>query len=179
MHAGIAGGADVILIPEIPYSIDAVAAQVKNRDDAGRPFTIIAVTEGAVEKGGSAVVGKVVEDSPDSIRFGGVAAKIANQLESLVRHEVRHCVLGHLQRSGDTSPADRLLSARYGVKAAEMIRDGHFGNMACLANGEMSYVSLEKVIGDAKVSTGGAKNVDPNGELVRVAKAMGITFADA
>ncbi|MCL2577497.1 MAG: ATP-dependent 6-phosphofructokinase [Defluviitaleaceae bacterium] len=181
LHAGIAGSADVVLIPEIPYSIDGIVKKINERGANGRPFSIVAVTEGAVEKDGSAVIGKVVEDSPDSIRFGGVAAQIANKLEPLVEHEVRHCVLGHIQRGGDTSPADRILSARYGVKAAEMIRDGAFGNMVCLRNGNMEYIKLEDVLGSGSIgetSAGGAKTVDPNGELVRVAKAMGISFAD-
>jgi len=181
LHAGIAGSADVILIPEIPYSMEAVAKKVKARAAAGDPFTIVAVTEGAIEKGGQAIVGKIVEDSADSIRHGGVAAYIANKLESLCDNEVRHCVLGHIQRGGDTSPADRLLSARYGVKAAELVRDGKFGNMVALQNGEMTAVPLNVVLGDGEMgetSRGGAKTVDPNGELVKVAKAVGISFAD-
>ncbi|MCL2665593.1 MAG: ATP-dependent 6-phosphofructokinase, partial [Defluviitaleaceae bacterium] len=114
LHAGIAGSADVVLIPEIPYTIDGIVKKIKERDKRGKPFSIVVVTEGAVEKGGSAVVGKVVEGSPDPIRFGGIAAKIAHDLEPLVDHEIRFCSLGHIQRGGDTSPADRLLSLRYG-----------------------------------------------------------------
>ncbi|MCL2665536.1 MAG: 6-phosphofructokinase, partial [Defluviitaleaceae bacterium] len=82
----------------------------------------------------------------------------------------------HIQRGGDTSPADRLLSLRYGVAAADMINKGLFGNMVCLKNGKMSHVSLEEVIGSAKVSK--SKTVDPDGELVQVAKSLGISFAD-
>ena len=179
LHAGIAGSADVILIPEIPYTVSGIVDKINERQSRGKPFTIVVVTEGAVEKGGSAVVGKVVADSPDAVRFGGVAAKIANDLEAVISNEVRHCTLGHIQRGGDTSAADRLLSARYGVRAAEMIVEGAFGNMVALRNGNMEYVSLEDVIGDVSVSTGGSKVVDPNGELVRVAKSLGISFADA
>ncbi|MCL2499210.1 MAG: ATP-dependent 6-phosphofructokinase [Defluviitaleaceae bacterium] len=183
LHAGIAGSADVILIPEIPYNIDGIVAKINERKAHGKQFTIICVTEGAVEKGGSASIGKIVEDSPDAVRFGGVAAKIAHQLESRIDNEVRHCTLGHIQRGGDTSPADRILSARYGVKAAELIKEEKFGNMVCLKNGEMNYVSLEDVVGGAKVTgetaKGGDKMVDPDGEMVRVAKMMGISFADA
>jgi len=181
LHAGIAGSADVILIPEIPYSMEGIVAKIKERGAAGKPFSIIAVCEGAAEKGGSAVVGKVVADSPDSIRFGGVAAYIANRLEALVEHEVRHCTLGHIQRGGDTSPADRILSARYGVKAAELIRDGKFGHMVALQNGEMTQVTFDEVLGSGEIgetSKGGAKVVNPNGEMVKVAKALGISFAD-
>ena len=182
LHAGIAGSADVILIPEIPYTLQGIAKKVEERKKLGKPFTIVAVTEGAIEKDGTASIGKIVEDSPDSIRFGGVAAKIANQLEALVENEVRHCVLGHIQRGGDTSPADRVLSARYGVKAAEMIAAEQFGNMVRLKDNTMGFVKLEEVVGGGtmgETSAGGAKTVDPNGEMVRVAKAMGISFADA
>jgi 6-phosphofructokinase 1 len=181
LHAGIAGSADVILIPEIPYTVQGIVDKINERDAAGRPFTIVAVTEGAIEKDGTASIGKVVEDSPDAIRFGGVAAKIANQLESLVRFEVRSCVLGHIQRGGDTSPADRILSARYGFKAAEVIRDGIFGQMVRVKDGKMGYVPLEKVVGSGEMgetSEGGANTVDTDHELIHVARGMGITFAD-
>jgi len=181
LHAGIAGSADVILIPEIPYTMEGIVKKIKSRDAEGKPFTIVAVTEGAIEKGGSAVIGKVVADSPDAIRFSGVAAYIANKIETLVDNEARHCVLGHIQRGGDTSPADRILSARYGVKAAELIRDGNFGKMVALQNGQMTQVTFDEVLGSGEIgetSKGGAKVVDPNGELVKVAKAMGISFAD-
>jgi 6-phosphofructokinase 1 len=185
LHAGIAGSADVILIPEIPYAVDGIVAKINERKTHGKPFTIICVTEGAVERGGSVSIGKIVADSADSVRFGGIAAKIAHQLENhpAITNEVRHCTLGHIQRGGDTSPADRILSARYGVKAAELIKEGKFGNMVSLQGGLMGYVSLEDVVGGAKITgetaKGGDKLVDPNGELVKVAKLMGISFADA
>ncbi|MDR1541476.1 MAG: ATP-dependent 6-phosphofructokinase [Clostridiales bacterium] len=172
LQSGIAGSADVILIPEIPYDLKKVVEKIKERDSREKFFTIIVVTEGAREKGGSAIVGKVVEDSPDPIRFGGIAAKIAIDLEKHVSHEVRSCALGHIQRGGDTSAFDRVLSVRYGVAAYELIAEGKFGNMVCLKDGKMNYVSLEDVIG------GGSKLVDPNGELVRVAKNLGIVFGD-
>jgi len=179
LHSGIAGSADVILIPEIPYSMAGIVEKINERNKRGKPFSIVVVTEGAKEKGGSAIVSKVVDDSPDPTRFGGVAEYIANCLEKLVDNEVRHCVLGHIQRGGDTSAADRLLSARYGVRTAELIKESKFGNMVALVNGNMEYVHLDEVIGDAKVSTSGDKLVDPNGELVKVAKSLGISFADA
>ena len=176
LASGIAGSADVILIPEIPYSLDRVVAKIDERDASGRPFTIIIVCEGAVEKGGSAVVGKVVKDSPDPIRFGGIAAQIARQLEPMIKHEVRYCALGHIQRGGETSAADRVLSVRYGVAAADLIAQEKFGNMVCIRNGQMSYESLETVIGSGKY--GAAKTVDPEGELVYVARSLGISFGD-
>ena len=181
LHAGIAGSADVILIPEIPYSLDKVVEKVNRRKLRGKRFTIIVVTEGAAEQGGEAVVGRIVEDSPDAIRFGGIAAKLANDLEKHIENEVRHCTLGHIQRGGDTSPADRLLSIRYGVKAGEMIKEGQFGNMVCLRNGNMEFESLEVVLGSSATGStamGLSKRVDPNHETVQVARSLGISFGD-
>ena len=181
LHSGIAGSADVILIPEIPYTLQGIVDKVNERKRRGKVFTIIVATEGAVEKNVGAVIGKVVEDSPDSVRFGGVAAKIANQLEKLIDQEVRHCSFGHIQRGGDTSPYDRLLSARYGVHAAQLILEEKFGSMVSIRGNEMNHISLEDVVGRGNMgetSVGGANTVDPNGELVRVAKSMGISFAD-
>ncbi len=172
LHAGIAGSADVILIPEIPYNVDSIVKRVKERDEHGQPFTIIVVAEGATEKGGEVVVNKIVEDSPDPIRLGGIANKLANDLEKVIKnHEVRSVVLGHVQRGGDTTPYDRILSTRYGAEAADMIAEGKFGNMVCIRDGHMSSVSLEEVIGSNK-------SVDPKGELVRIAKNIGISFGD-
>lgn len=171
LQAGIAGSADIILIPEIPYTLDKIVEKINERDAAGKNFSIIVVTEGAKEKGGSAVIGKVVADSPDPIRFGGIGAKIAHDLEPLINHEIRSVALGHIQRGGETSPADRVLSVRYAYAAANLIADGKFGNMVCLKNGEMSFASLEEVIGKSKF-------VDPNGELVNAARALGIAFGD-
>jgi len=169
LQSGIAGSADVILLPEMPYTLDKVIKKINERNASGKPFSIVVVTEGASELGGQVVVGKIVEDSPDPIRHGGIGAKIANDLEGKVVNEVRSCALGHIQRGGETSAYDRVLSVRYAVKAAELIRDGLFGNMVCLSDGQMSQVSLENVIGMNKY-------VSPNHELVNVAKSLGISF---
>ncbi|MDR1912857.1 MAG: ATP-dependent 6-phosphofructokinase [Clostridiales bacterium] len=172
LQSGIAGSADVILIPEIPYSIDKVVEKIEERDARGRFFTIIVVTEGAKPIHGEASVGKFVADSPDPIRFGGIAAKIATELEGRVNHEIRSCALGHIQRGGDTSAFDRILSIRYGVEAARLIKERQFGNMVTLRGNQMCNDSLENVIG-AK-----SKQVDPNGELVKAARLIGISFGD-
>ena len=171
LNAGIAGSADVILIPEIPYDINSIVEKINERDDMGRPFTIIIVSESAMPKDGEAVIGKIVEDSPDPIRFGGIGQKLALDLEPLVKHEVRSVALGHIQRGGEPSPADRVLSVRYGVAAANLIAEEKYGNMVCVKDGKMSYVSLEEVIGFNK-------QVDPNGELMQVARSLGISFGD-
>lgn len=172
LHSGMAGSADVILIPEIPYSLDKIVAKIKNRDERGKPFSVIAVAEGATQIGGGLVVNKVVADSPDPIRLGGIANKLAADLEKVFsNHEVRSVTLGHTQRGGDTCPYDRVLSIRYGVEAANLISKGEFGYMVCIKDGLISKVKLEEVIG-------ANKQVDPDGELVRAAKSIGICFGD-
>lgn len=178
LSAGIAGSADVILIPEIPYEIPNIIKKIHDRSSRGKQFTIIVITEGAKEKGGSAVIGKIVEDSPDPVRFSGISAKLSSDLEDamkndpeLAEREIRSVVLGHVQRGGEPSAFDRVLSCRYGVKAAQMIHDGLFGNMAALKNGVMTHVSLEEVIGQNKY-------VQPSDELVDVARSLGISFGD-
>lgn len=172
LEAGIAGSADVILLPEMPYDINKIVDKIRQREAEGRVFSIIVVAEGARSKDGEVVVSKIVEDSPDPIRLGGIANKLAYDLEKLIKdHEIRSTVLGHIQRGGNTSTYDRILSTRYGVAAAELINAGKFGNMVCLKGDTISCETLENVIGNNK-------NVDPEGELVKVAKSIGISFAE-
>jgi phosphofructokinase-like protein len=172
LEAGIAGSADVILLPEIAYDINKVIEKIEQRKEEGKVFSIIVVAEGAKAKDGDVVVSKIVEDSPDPIRLGGIAYKLAYELERLIKgNEIRSIVLGHTQRGGNTSTFDRILSTRYGVGAAELIHEGKFGNMVCLKGDKISYESLENVIGHNKY-------VDPNGELVNVARKIGISFGD-
>ncbi|WP_294359885.1 6-phosphofructokinase [uncultured Clostridium sp.] len=171
LEAGIAGSADVILIPEIPYNIEKIAEKVRAREEEGKKFTIIVVAEGAKPKDGDVVIAKIVEDSPDPIRLGGIGNKLAEDLERIVDHEVRATVLGHIQRGGNTCTYDRILSTRYGVAAADLINKEKFGSMVTLKGNNTSYESLENVIGETK-------NVDPDGELVRTARSIGICFGD-
>lgn len=172
LESGIAGSADVILIPEIPYDLDKIVEKIRDRKKQGKVFSIIVVAEGAKSKNGEVVISKIVEDSPDPIRLGGIANKLAYDLERLIKdHEIRSTVLGHVQRGGTTSTYDRVLSTKYGVAAVDLIHEGKFGNMVCLKGNELSYDSLENVIGRTK-------NVDPDGELVRVARSIGISFGD-
>lgn len=172
LESGIAGSADVILLPEIPYDINRIVEKVEERKNQGKLFTIIVVAEGAKPKDGEVMVAKIVEDSPDPIRLGGIGNKLAEDLEKLIKErEVRCTVLGHVQRGGNTCTFDRILSTRYGVAAVELIKEEKFGNMVCLKGNEITYDSLENVIGNNK-------KVDPNGELVTIAKKIGISFAD-
>lgn len=172
LESGIAGSADVILIPEIPFSIDKILKKIESRQKRGKLFSIIVVAEGATFKGQKAVVSKIVKDSPDPIRLGGIGNLLALKLEEQTGEiEVRNTVLGHLQRGGPPVTYDRILSTRYGVKAIELLIDERYGNMVALEGSKMGYVHLENVIGRNKV-------VDTNSELVRVARAVGISFGD-
>ena len=171
LSSGIAGGADAILIPEIEYDINKVADQIKTNRERGKNFAIVVVAEGAKPKGGDVFVSKVIENSPDPIRLGGIGTRVAEQLEELVGLEARATILGHVQRGGTPTANDRILSTRYGSYAVELLMEGKFGNMVTLKGNDMSYESLENVIGKNKA-------VEPDGELVKVSKAMGISFGD-
>jgi ATP-dependent phosphofructokinase / diphosphate-dependent phosphofructokinase len=172
LESGIAGSADVILLPEIPYDINKVVEKIYDRKKKGKVFSIIVVAEGAKSVDGDVVISKIVEDSPDPVRLGGIANKLALDLERIIKdHEIRSTVLGHIQRGGTTSTYDRVLSTKYGVAAVDLIHENKFGNMVCLKGNELSYDSLENVIGRTK-------NVDPKGELVTVARSIGISFGD-
>ena len=169
LSMGIGGAADAILIPEIEYDINKVADKIKESQKNGKNYAIVVVAEGAKPKDGEIVISKVREDSPDPIRLGGIANVVADQLEALVGNEARATILGHVQRGGTPTANDRILSTRYGSYAVELLMEGKFGNMVILDGNAMSYESLENVIGSNKA-------VDPNGELVRIAEATGVSF---
>ncbi len=171
LNAGISGGADAILIPEIPYDINKVAETLKERVKNGKNFSVVVVAEGAKPKDGEVFVSKVIEGSPDPIRLGGIGNKVAEDLEKLVGLEARSTILGHIQRGGSPTSHDRILSTRYGAAAVELLMQGKYGVMVTLDGDEMSYASLEDVIGQNKA-------VDPEGELVTIAKGIGISFGD-
>lgn len=173
LYGGLAGSADIILIPEIPYHLDAIVQKIRERDSRGKNFSIVVVAEGAAEQGGSPSIGQIVADSADPIRLGGIAERLSRQLEQIIgdEHEIRPVVLGHTQRGGDTSPFDRILSIRYGAAAANLIHDGIFGEMVCLKDGHISHVPLEQVVDNNKP-------VDPASELVQVARSLGVAFGD-
>ncbi|MFZ5988663.1 MAG: 6-phosphofructokinase [Bacillota bacterium] len=171
LESGIAGGADVILIPEIPYDINKVAQKIMERKNKGKSFSIVVAAEGAKSIGGNVVVSKVVKDSPDPVRLGGIGNKIAEEIEKLTGIETRVTVLGHLQRGGSPIPFDRVLSTRYGVAAVELINEGKFGRMVSLNGNTITSVPLEDAVGRLKT-------VDADGELVRIAKSIGVGFGD-
>lgn len=171
IESGIAGGADVILIPEIPYDINRVCEKIEERQKRGKNFSIVVAAEGAKPVDGEMVVDKVLEDSPEEIRLGGIGNKLADDIEEKIGIETRVTVLGHLQRGGRPSPADRILSTRYGVEAVELINRGEYGVMVCLQGSKISTVTIEEAVGKLK-------KVPPDGEHVRIAKSIGVAFGD-
>lgn len=171
LESGIAGGADVILIPEIPFDINRINDKILERKKAGKPFSIVVVAEGARLKGRDVVVSKVVEGSPDPVRLGGIGMMIGDMIEKGTCIETRVTVLGHLQRGGTPSAYDRILSTRYGVAAVELACEGKFGMMVSLHGDRITSVSLEEAVGELKT-------VPPDGEVVRIAKSVGVSFGD-
>jgi len=181
-EGGLSGSADVILIPEIPYDLKKVAEKIKERDARGKHFSVVVVSEGAKPVGGESYVREYIEDSPDSVRLGGIGDIITRQLQELVpKHEVRYTNLAYLQRGGMTSQFDRSLGIKYGVAAVDLLMNGAKDEMVVFKNFGMSSVPLEEVVGSGEVgetSHGGNKQVDPNGILVKSCKAIGIGFGD-
>jgi ATP-dependent phosphofructokinase / diphosphate-dependent phosphofructokinase len=171
LASGIAGGADVILIPEIAYDISRVSDKILERKHAGKNFSIVVAAEGAKSVEGELVISKVVKDSPDPIRLGGIGNRIADDIEKLTGIETRVTVLGHLQRGGRPDPFDRILSTRYGVKAIELIDEGKFGMMVSLHGDSITAVSLEEAVGKLKT-------VPAEGELVKIAGSIGVSFGN-
>lgn len=171
LEAGVAGGADVILIPEIPYRIENVAQTIAKREATGKKFSIIVVAEGAREEGGDLVVQRLVPESHDPIRLGGIGNKLAEDIERLTGRETRVTVLGHLQRGGSPTAFDRILSTRYGVAAVDTIAAGNFGSMVSLRTPFVTTITLQEAIGELK-------KVPVDHDLVQAAKAVGISFGD-
>ncbi|WP_347490989.1 6-phosphofructokinase [Desulfoscipio sp. XC116] len=171
LASGLAGGADVILIPEIPYNTDIVVEKINARSKEKKKFSIIVVAEGAKPMGGEMVVSKHIEGSFDPIRLGGIGNVIAQAVESATGKESRVTVLGHLQRGGSPTAYDRILATRYGTGAVNLTAEGKFGRMVCLKGQHIDSVPLEQAVGELH-------KVPVDGELVRVARQMGICLGD-
>jgi 6-phosphofructokinase 1 len=170
LHAGIAGGADAVLIPEIPFDLSQVCARIRERDQWGAKFSIVVVAEGAHVVGGERVaVEKAHEGRPE--RLGGIGAWVAGELAVRTGKETRTVVLGHLQRGGSPTSVDRLLATRYGGKAVELLRAGQFGTMVACEPPDIVTRQLRDVVGKLKT-------VPLDSDLVRTARALGMTFGD-
>lgn len=166
LAAGIAGGADVILLPEMAYDLELICEQVLSRSHFGRRFSIIAVSEGAKPRGGEVVVSRVVADSHEAIRLGGIAIKLGNDIEDRTGLETRATVLGHLQRGGPPTANDRLLATRFGVAAADLIARGDLNRMVALRGSEIVSVPIEEV-------GGRTRTVPLDSPLLDVAESVG------
>ena len=169
--SGIAGGADVILVPEIPYELDPIIAKIEAREAAGANFTIIVVAEGAKPRGGELAVIEAQPRPGQHVRLGGAGERLARALEGRVEHEVRVTVLGHLQRGGSPSPYDRVLGTRMGVHAADLCARGAFGRLVVLSGTTVRSVPLADV-------HDGPRLVDPAGQLCATARAVGVVLGE-
>ncbi len=172
LHSGIAGGADVILIPEIPFTVESVCRAVRARYRSGRNFCVIVAAEGAVERDGTRLTQAPAGMGGQPARLGGVAEDLALRIEELTGRPCRSLVLGHLQRGGSPTPFDRLLATRFGAAAVRFIQEGRFGRMVALDGQDIVAVPLSRV-------RGRLKRVPPGGDTVQAARALGISFGDA
>ena len=163
--AGIAGGADVILVPEIPYDIERVAAKIRARSEAGTPFSIVVVGEGAFPQGGE--ISTVERKLGRAPRLGGAGERLHALLADRVDHDIRVTVLGHLQRGGTPSAFDRLLGTRFGVRAAQLCAEGRTGRLVVLRGTTLRSVPLAEACANPKL-------VPADGELATAARAVGI-----
>ena len=171
LHAGVAGGADCILIPEIPFERERIFAAIEKRRQAGQKSSLVIVAEGAKELGGELTIARLVEDSFEKIRLGGIGNKVAEMIETALQIESRCTVLGYLQRGGTPTPYDRVLATRYGVAAFEAYQNGEMNVLVALKADEIITVPIVSVADKPRF-------VDVQGELVRFARKLGVCLGD-
>jgi phosphofructokinase-like protein len=170
LYAGVSGGADVILIPEIPFTYDSIRAKIEEREKHGKKFTLVVVAEGAKEKDG-AFVTSGTQSKVGEARLGGISAVVAAEIEKRTGKETRNCVLGHLQRGGSPTTFDRALCSMFGATAVELVAAGDFGKMVAFQDQQVGAVPLS-------VAVGKLKTVKLEGNLIRTARALGISLGD-
>ncbi|MGE5610796.1 MAG: 6-phosphofructokinase [Bacillota bacterium] len=171
LHSGVASGADVILLPEIPYELEKINEVLEYRSRTGKRFSIVCVSEGAKPKGGEVVIQRRVETSPDPIRLGGIANKLAADIENATGLESRATILGHIQRGGTPTPADRILATLFGHHALDLVMEGAVGQLVVWKDGKLNQVAIETVAGKQR-------KVPANDPLVHTARAVGTSFGD-
>lgn len=173
LEAGVASGSDVILIPEIPFEIEQVCHAVKTRAARGQRGTIICCSEGAKPKGGEQIVDRVVPNSPDPIRLGGIAKWVADQIEDRIGIETRSVVLGHVQRGGGPVAADRVLATRFGHAAATLLRQGKQNRLVVMTGGKLSDVDIQSAANKQRL-------IDPDHcDLLDAARSVYTSFGDS
>jgi 6-phosphofructokinase 1 len=173
LEGGMAGAADVILLPEVPWTLEAVAARCRAREaDPAAGWTLVCIAEGAHAAGSGLSVAQTLADSPDPLRLGGVGALLAHQLQPLLRSEVRATQLGHVQRGGPPTPFDRVLATRFGWQAAEQVRAGRWGGMVTLQGDALGWVPLDAVAGRNRP-------VPADAPLLAAARALGVCLGEA
>ena len=188
LESAIAGGADVALIPEIPYDINKAVDKINERRAKGKEFSIVVVAEGAAPKGGEITVEGKRDNGAgvDNNKLGGVGQVVARQLEKLTGLEARNTTLGYMQRGGTPTAFDRVLSTKYGAKAMELALNGQFGVLAVLKNGKLDSVSLEDVVGNntkigavsGNTAESNLRKVTMDDDLVKTARDIGICLGD-
>ena len=171
LNAGMAGGADIILLPEIPYDIDKVIDKIEERDANGSKFTIIAVAEGAISKEDAKLSKKEYKEKMKNYKYPSVSYEVAAKIQEKTGREVRVTVPGHMQRGGSPCPYDRVFASRLGSEAGALILKGEYGFMVGYKNREIVKVPLDEVAGKLKM-------IDPDASIIREAKLLGICFGD-
>lgn len=171
LHAGIAGGADIILIPEIPYDLDEILKAINKRTKAGKHFTIIAVAEGAISKDDAKLSKKEYKEKLKDRKYPSIAYELAAEIQEKTEQEVRITIPGHMQRGGTPCPYDRVMSTRFGAAAARLILDEEYGYMVGIQNGDIVKVPLSEVAGKLKM-------VNPEAQIIKEARLTGISFGD-
>lgn len=167
LHGGLAGGADVILIPEIPFSYEKLAAHVEERMAGGASSTLIVVAEGACPQGGGLTT--MEGQAKGEVRLGGIGSQVAHEIMERTGRETRTVVLGHLQRGGAPTTQDRNLGTRFGVGAVQLVQENKFGHMVSYLNYQIGAVTIKEAVGQIK-------RVPPDGQMVKTAQAVGINF---
>lgn len=172
LYAGLAGGADIILLPEIPYDLNVIVGALRERNRQGKRFSILAVAEGAISKEDAMLTKKELkEKKKNGVVYPSVAYELGAKITEKTGQEVRVTVPGHTQRGGEPCPYDRVLSTRLGAAAAKLIQDKEYGYMVAVHNNEITKVPLAEVAGRLKT-------VDPNSSIIKEAKMLGISFGD-
>jgi 6-phosphofructokinase 1 len=170
LYAGIAGGGDVILIPEIPFCYESICAKIQEREAQGKKFTLVVVAEGARERGGDFVTAGPQEKNREA-RLGGIGARVADELQRRTAKETRVCVLGHLQRGGGPTTFDRVLCTQFGAKAVQLIAEENYGYMVAFRPPDTVAVKITDAVGRLRT-------VPVDGDIVQTARALGVSFGD-